>query len=111
MLEELGRLHVARELRHAPQRPAAVRTDEAMLGVTEHVSRECADGFARIGRRHLVCGYARRAPTAMPLHQSGGAIPAPGSPVPDLDASDSGTPTPSSRHLATATAPACSSGM
>ncbi len=38
MLAKAGRLHLARELRHAPQRLAAVLTDEAMLGVRSWIT-------------------------------------------------------------------------
>ena len=38
MLEESGTLHLARELRHAPQRLAAICTDEAMLGVRSWIT-------------------------------------------------------------------------
>ena len=38
MLDEAGTLHVARELGHAPQRLAAVCTDEAMLGVRSWIT-------------------------------------------------------------------------
>ena len=38
MLDQADRLHVARELRHAPQRLAAVCTDEPMLGVRSWIT-------------------------------------------------------------------------
>ena len=38
MLDEAGRLHIARELGHAPQRLAAVCTDESMLGVRSWIT-------------------------------------------------------------------------
>ncbi len=38
MLGKAGRLHLARGLRHAPQRLAAVITDERMLGVTSWIT-------------------------------------------------------------------------
>ena len=38
MLGQAGRLHLARELRHAPQRLAAVTTEEPMLGVSSWIT-------------------------------------------------------------------------
>ena len=38
MLQRAGHLHIARELRHAPQRLAAVRTSEPMLGVSSWIT-------------------------------------------------------------------------
>ena len=53
MLEQASRLHIARELRHAPQRLAAIYTEEPMLGVRSWVSLKMKN--PRDGSEEVLC--------------------------------------------------------
>ena len=53
MLEEAGRLHLTAELRHAPQRLAAVITEEPMLGVRSWIT--VSVGHCRPGEEEALC--------------------------------------------------------
>ena len=53
MLEQVSRLHIARELRHAPQRLAAIYTEEPMLGVRSWTSLKMKN--PRDGAEEVLC--------------------------------------------------------
>ena len=60
MLARAGRLHVASELRHAPQRLAAVLTDERMIGVSSWITlRPSAPGP---GKEEALCLWLNSTP-------------------------------------------------
>ena len=53
MLEQASRLHIARELGHAPQRLAAIYTEEPMLGVSSWISLKMKN--PRDGAEEVLC--------------------------------------------------------
>lgn len=53
MLEQASRLHIARELGHAPQRLAAIHTEEPMLGVSSWISLKMKN--PRDGAEEVLC--------------------------------------------------------
>ena len=60
MLKEAGRLHIARELRHAPQRLAAVYTSEPMLGVRSWITANMKKD--RVGAEEALCLWLNSTP-------------------------------------------------
>ena len=60
MLKKAGRLHIARELGHAPQRLAAVQTTEPMLGVRSWITANLKE--ARAGTEEALCLWLNSTP-------------------------------------------------
>lgn len=60
MLKQAGKLHLARELRHAPQRLAAVLTDESMIGVRSWITINLLK--YRLGEQEALCLWLNSTP-------------------------------------------------
>ena len=60
MLKQAGRLHLAGEIRHAPQRLAAVLTDEPMLGVRSWITIKLLN--YRTGEEEALCLWLNSTP-------------------------------------------------
>ena len=66
MLQRSGRLHIACELRHAPQRLAAVRTPEPMLGVRSWTTVNLKSD--RSGSEEAMCLWLNSTPGPTPAN-------------------------------------------